>query len=281
MGGVPSFMTIRGPMPVRLRATIVSASGAIRRPASRGSYPSTNCRCWVSRKSEPPMPNMTRIEPPMAPTNFWLRKKCMSSIGYGVRSSHSAKAPSPRRPMTAGTRTSAESQPCSGPVMIAYTTAVMPIVESRAPSRSGRSPCGFLDSGTSLRTATSARTATGILMRKIIPHQKWLRITPPISGPPAEAERGDRGPERDGLDPLGVVEDLHDDGEGGGHEERAADAHARTGGDELRGGVGESGGERAEAEEREAERRGASCGRSGRRRCPRSAGGRTGRASTR
>lgn len=59
------------------------------------------------------------------------------------------------------------------------------MVESSAPSRSGRSPPGFLDSGTSRATATSPMTATGMLIRKIAPHQKWSSITPPISGPTA------------------------------------------------------------------------------------------------
>ncbi len=61
----------------------------------------------------------------------------------------------------------------------------MPTVESSAPTRSGRSPRGFFDSGTSATTATSPISTTGTLMRKIEPHQKWLSSTPPISGPAA------------------------------------------------------------------------------------------------
>ncbi|GAA3300931.1 hypothetical protein GCM10020295_42930 [Streptomyces cinereospinus] len=70
--------------------------------------------------------------------------------------------------------------------MIASTSAVMPTVESSAPSRSGRSPRGFFDSGTSATTATRPSATTGRLIRKIAPHQKWSSTNPPISGPAAK-----------------------------------------------------------------------------------------------
>lgn len=60
------------------------------------------------------------------------------------------------------------------------------MVDSRAPSRSGRSPWGFLDSGTSATTATRPSAATGRLIRKIAPHQKWFSMKPPMSGPVAK-----------------------------------------------------------------------------------------------
>ncbi len=62
----------------------------------------------------------------------------------------------------------------------------MPTVESRAPRRSGRSPRGFFDSGTSTTAAVSASAATGRLIRKIAPHQKWFSMKPPRSGPVAK-----------------------------------------------------------------------------------------------
>jgi hypothetical protein len=70
--------------------------------------------------------------------------------------------------------------------MIANTREAMPIVDSRAPRRSGRSPRGFLDSGTRSTTATRASAATGRLIRKIAPHQKWFSMKPPRRGPAAK-----------------------------------------------------------------------------------------------
>ncbi len=109
----------------------------------------------------------------------------MSSMGYGIRFSQYAKAPSTTTATVAGSSTRPDVQPCSGPEMIANTSEDMPIVESRAPRRSGRSPVGFLDSGTRATTATSPSAATGMLMRKIAPHQKWFSMKPPMSGPVA------------------------------------------------------------------------------------------------
>ncbi|CAM5404623.1 hypothetical protein SGRIM128S_03356 [Streptomyces griseomycini] len=62
----------------------------------------------------------------------------------------------------------------------------MPMVESTAPTRSGRSPRRFPDSGTQATTATRARATTGRLIRKIAPHQKWFSTKPPTSGPAAK-----------------------------------------------------------------------------------------------
>lgn len=132
------------------------------------------------------MPNATSTAPATAPVNRWSRKKCMSSIGYGMCSSHSTKPVRTAAPVNAVSSTLPDVQPCSGPEMIAYTTAAIPMVESSAPSRSGRSPLGFFDSGTSRTTATRPTAATGMLIRKIAPHQKWSSMTPPISGPTAK-----------------------------------------------------------------------------------------------
>lgn len=70
--------------------------------------------------------------------------------------------------------------------MIEKTSEVIPTVDRNAPSRSGRSPCGFFVSGTRATTATRPSAATGRLIRKIAPHQKWLSTKPPMSGPVAK-----------------------------------------------------------------------------------------------
>ncbi len=171
MPGVPSLGSSLTPSPVKFSATTIRASGAIRSPASSGPYPRTSCRCWVSRNIDPPRPNATRMPPDTAPMNRLLRKKCMSSIGFGMRSSHSAKTARPTTPTAAEASTRPESQPLPGPEMIAKTTPTMPIMESSAPTRSGRSPLELFDSGTSRSTATKPMSATGMLIRNSEPHQ--------------------------------------------------------------------------------------------------------------
>ena len=198
----------------------------------------------------------------------WLRKKCMSSIGYGMWSSHSTKPARTATPIDGGSRTWVEVQPCSGPEMIAYTTPVMPMVESSAPSRSGRSPCGFLDSGTSATTANRPISRDRDVDQEDRAPPEVVEHDPADQRTGREAEGVDGGPEADRLDPLGVVEDLHDDGEGRGHQQRAADAHARAGGDQLAGDCASPAA--SEPMPKSARPRPASsCGRSGRRRCPR------------
>ncbi len=140
----------------------------------------------MSRNIEPPIPKATRMPPETAPMNRRLRKKCISSIGCGTCSSHSAKAASPMTPMAAEISTRPDSQPSIGPEMIAKTTPTMPITDSRAPSRSRGAPPRLLDSGTRKTTAVSAITATGRLTRNSEPHQKWSSSEPPISGPAAK-----------------------------------------------------------------------------------------------
>ena len=66
------------------------------------------------------MPNATRIAPATAPDERWLRKKCMSSIGYGIRSSHSANPASTTTPTAAEVSTwRRRSSRAPGPEMIA------------------------------------------------------------------------------------------------------------------------------------------------------------------
>ncbi len=131
------------------------------------------------------MPKAIRMPPATAPTKRRSSKKLRSSIGYGTCRSKAAKAASASSPTAAATSTRAESQQCSGPAMIAKTTPLMPTVDSNAPGRSGRSPAPLRDSGTMRATATTPISASGTLIRKIAPHQKWLSSGPPISGPAA------------------------------------------------------------------------------------------------
>ena len=69
----------------------------------------------------------------------------------------------------------------------------------------------------------------GTLMRKTEPHQKWSSSTPPVIGPIAMAEADAARPDADGLGLLVALEDVHQDGEGGGHHEGGAEAHHARG----------------------------------------------------
>ena len=216
------------------------------------------------------MPKATRMPPATAPMNRRLRKKCMSSIGYGTCSSHSAKPAS-----TDDRRWRRSQHPAGGPAVLGPGddredhSGHADRGEQRARAGRGGRRCGFLDSGTRKTTATRPSTATGRLIRKIAPHQKWSSSDTADQRAGGEAEGVDRAPDADRPGPLLVVEDLHDDGEGGGHQQRAADAHAGAGGDELAGRLGERRRPASRRRTGRGPRPASSCGRSGRRSCPR------------
>ena len=73
------------------RSTILALSGAIttctaamgisRTPASKAVYPSTDCRNWVRRNSEPNMAKNVRAMAPEAALNRRSAKNAMSSMG--------------------------------------------------------------------------------------------------------------------------------------------------------------------------------------------------------
>lgn len=117
--GVPSRASHFAATPEKFSSTTVRASGAVRRPASSGPYPRTNCSCWVSRNSAPPMPKLISTSPATAPVNRWSRKKVRSSMGYGTRLSQRAKSASTPAATPAVASTRPDVQPCAGPEMIA------------------------------------------------------------------------------------------------------------------------------------------------------------------
>ncbi len=109
--GVPSRRTHLADSPVKLSSTTDSASGAVRSPASSGPYPSTNCRCWVSRNSAPPIPKVMSTAPATAPVNLRSRKKWRSSIGSSTRLSQYANSASTTTATAAVPSTRGEVQP--------------------------------------------------------------------------------------------------------------------------------------------------------------------------
>ncbi len=86
----PNRPTMRG---VRL-ATIINviANGTVRIPAASVPYPSSSCRCWVSRKMVPKRQKYTAVTATLAPAKRGLRNTLTSSIGDGVRVSCQTKS---------------------------------------------------------------------------------------------------------------------------------------------------------------------------------------------
>lgn len=80
------------------------------------------------------------------------------------------------------TETSVKSA-SSPPRMIPYTSSTRPMMESTTPTGSRRPGFGSLESGTRISIAISAMITTGTLTRKIEPHQKCSRSSPPVIGP--------------------------------------------------------------------------------------------------
>jgi hypothetical protein len=67
-----------------------------------------------------------------------------------------------------------------------------------------------------------------------------------------DGDARESGPDRDRpATLLGITEDVGEDRQRGRHDQRAADAHERTGEDQLIGGVDRGGGDRAKGEEDE------------------------------
>jgi len=69
--------------------------------------------------------------------------------------------------------------------MIAYSSSPSPEIDSSDPARSGRCAEGFLESATSRSAQAKPAAATGTLIRKIEPHQKYCRSRPPMIEPSA------------------------------------------------------------------------------------------------
>ncbi len=167
-------------------------------------------------------------------------------------SSHSTNPASTATPRNAVSSTRPEPHPCSGPEMIAKTAAVMPIVESSAPSGSGRVPWPVFDSGTSRTTAARATQDDRDVDEEDRAPPEVVEDESAEQRARRETEGGDGRPDADRLDAFGVVEDLTTTASVVVSSSALADAHPGTGRDELAGGLGETGHERADAEQGEA-----------------------------
>ena len=74
--------------------------------------------------------------------------------------------------------------------------------------------------------------ATGMLMANAEPHQKCSTSHPPSTRPSAPPPPAMPRPDGDGLGPLVRREAVDEDAQRRRHDQRAADAHHRTSGDD-------------------------------------------------
>ena len=137
--------------------------------------------------------------------------------------------------------------------MIAHTSAVRPTVESAKPGTSSGGAAGSLDSGTRKRPASSAPTTIGRLTRKTQLQSACSTSQPPLTGPIAMPMPATPAQIPIALRGSAAREDVGQDRQRRGHDERAADAHQRPGGDQHVGGGGDGGQGRAGAEHQQAE----------------------------
>ena len=73
------------------KTIMVRPIGNIRIPASRAVKPSTDCRYWLMKNTDPNMLNITSTIAIFAPVNDIFLKKYRGNIGCGLRFSQRAK----------------------------------------------------------------------------------------------------------------------------------------------------------------------------------------------
>jgi hypothetical protein len=136
--------------------------------------------------------------------------------------------------------------------MIAYTSAVKPVVESTAPVTSNAPGTRVLALGDELDAEQQRRGRDrdvdeehGGPVEPLQQHAAGERAEP-------DPERGERGPDADRLAALLLREHVGDDRQRRGHDQRRTDAHQRADGDDLTGRVGDQRAEAREAEDGDA-----------------------------
>ncbi len=131
------------------------------------------------------MAKKVRVIALLAAVNRGFWKKCMSSIGWSVCSSHRMNAATAITPTMKATTTFGSVQPSDGPSMMPNSRLPKAMIESPAPSGS-RSPwLGSFDFGIRKAPATRAVTAIGTLTQNTALHEKWSSSSPPVTGPMA------------------------------------------------------------------------------------------------
>ena len=95
------------------------------------------------------------------------------------------KAATASVPTTTATTGRVDVHPCSGASMTAYTSELIPVIDSSAPTGSRRVAWGSRESGTTWRAPSSATTRSGTLIQKTDDQPKLRISAPPRMGPTA------------------------------------------------------------------------------------------------
>ncbi len=102
---------------------------------------------WVKRNSVPNIAKNVMVMAPEAALNRGLRKNSTSSIGWSLRFSWRAKAPSSSTATPNAPRMIPSVQPLWGASMMAQTRVTRPLIERRAPSGSSAGGFGSFEFG--------------------------------------------------------------------------------------------------------------------------------------
>ena len=247
---IPKRCTSRGACGASTIMT--SGIGSMMRPAWNGEYPSTICRYCVERNATPNIAKKHSAMPTAEMLNRGLFSSCRSNIGSSVVRSRTTKATKATTATANASSVWVEPQPCSGASMIAYTSAPMARIDRSAPGMSMRCCSGSRDSGSRIRPATMATARSGTLMRNTDPHQKCSTRKPEIGGPSAAPPAAMPAQMLIAFGPLVRLEHVGQQRQRRRHHERGGEAHHRTEGDHLVGGVGHRRGDRTEQEQHHA-----------------------------
>ena len=132
------------------------------------------------------MPNSDRntsVIAPLAALKRGFSKKCMSSIGWLERSSHTKNTASTAKPTTNAATISGAPHPWLGASMTAHRIVPSATIDSSAPTGSSAACVGSCDSGTRKKPSTRPTITIGTFTMKIEPHQKCSSRKPPVIGP--------------------------------------------------------------------------------------------------
>ena len=100
--------------------------------------------------------------------------------------------------------------------------------------------------------SSSAATANGTLTMKTDDQSKYSSRSPPVERAEPDPDRRQRSPDGDRLAALLAREQVGDDRERGGHDQRRPHTHRRTHRDDLIGRVCDEGAEAGQPEDRDA-----------------------------
>src|SRR6516162_11549581 len=121
----------------------------------------------------------------LAAVNRGLRNRLTSIIGLAARRSAATSRPKTAAPAASAPMVAGEAQPQLGAWMIPYTIRLIPAVDRAKPRQSTGGVQGSREVGTRQATSSPTTAATGIMNKKMLPHQYRSSSQPPAIGPSA------------------------------------------------------------------------------------------------